>query len=222
MATATRPPEELNLSPFSHALSVLAGDVYLQLDAATQHRCQPVKVRPTSAPSLLEPLAGLNYSTWKPKGSFFFTLIKTARDTVVYSHDNDTAYVAAPCAKLAAACPPTTAVLAQWCLDRGLGGAVVPRLLVFDLLDGDPDPASRGAKLRALSPLLPLPLCTVQWAGQASALDKFAATLPHEVDYFLHLTDQALLPHRHMTIVLPAPPFSEADVVEAAAETPRE
>ena len=202
---------ELSLSPFSNALSVLAGETYVQLDESTHSRFHPLHVRPTSAPSLADPFFNLHCSTWKPKGSFFFTLIKTHGDTVVYCHDNDTAYVAAPCAKLASACPVGTALLAQWCLDKAPDGALTPRLLVFDLLDADPNPSVRGARLRVLGQFLPQPLCVVQWSGQAAALDKFASTLPHEVDYFLHLTHDPLHPHRHLTITLPPPCVETAE-----------
>jgi hypothetical protein len=218
---STPPPPPLELSPFSHALSVLAAGDYLQLEPEVHARCRPVAVRPTSAPSLADPFLCLHHSTWRPRGSYFFTLIKTPLDTIVFSHETDRAYVAAPCAKLGSGCPPHTALLGQWCLDRGAAGALIPRLLVFDLLDADPSPAGRGERLRALAPFLPQPLCTVQWAGHAAALDRFARTLPHEVECYLHLSADPLRPERHLSVALPPSLFSRADVA-ALGEAPDE
>ena len=217
---ASRPPP-LEMSPLSHALSVLAGGDYLQLDPHVHSLCRPLSVRPSSAPSLADPFLCLHHSTWRPKGSLFFTLIKTPADTVVYCHENGRTYVAAPCAKLASVCPPHAALLAQWCLDQGAAGALIPRMLVFDLLDPSPSPGERGERLRALAPFLPQPLCTVQWSGHAAALDRFARTLPHEVECYLHLSADPLRPERHLSVALPPSLFSRADVA-ALGEAPDE
>ena len=195
---------EWTVSPLSQALLSLAGDIHMQLDPCLQELCRPVHVRTTSAPSLANPLENLHHSTWRPKGSTFFTLIKTATDTVVYCHGNGTTYVAHPAAKLAQRCPVHTAMLGQWCLDKGPGDSLTPHLLIFDLIHDDPSPAKRGELLRALEPFIPRPLCVIQWSGHAAALERFAGTLPHEVDYFMHLGDSALRPERHLRIQIPA------------------
>jgi hypothetical protein len=202
---ATTPNQPDLLPPLSQALAVAASEPCVQLDPLLAPLCTPLQVRPTSVPSIADPFFALYHSTWRPKGSFFFTLIKTPRDTLLHCHENGTTYVAAPCLKLAGECPPYTAFLAQWCLDRGgPTDAPTPHLLVFDLLTRDPSsPAARGEWLRALARFLPQPLCVVQWSGHAAALDRFAGTLPHEVDYFLHLTENPLRPERHLQIVVP-------------------
>jgi hypothetical protein len=204
--TTPAPAPAWTVSPLSQALLMLAGDASLQLDPGLQTVCRPLRVRTASPPSLADPFEGLHHSTWRPRGSLFFTLIKTADDTLVYCHENDTAYVAAPPAKLAHRCPAHTALLAQWCLDKGpddAEGGGTPRLLIFDLIHADPSPARRGEMLRTLEGFIPRPLCVLQWAGHAAALDRFAGTLPHAVDYYLHLTEQPLQPERHLRVEIP-------------------
>ncbi len=202
MTTTTTNPD-WTVSPLSQALLALAGDTHMQMDPTLHSLCKPIHVRTTSPPSLANPLEGLHHSTWRPRGSIFFTLIKTAADTVVYCHENDTTYVAHPQAKLGQGCPAHTALLGQWCVDTNPDGSHTPHLLIFDLIHDDPFPTRRGELLRALDAFIPKPLCVVQWSGHAAALERFAGTLPHAVDYFMHLGAAPLRPERHLHIQIP-------------------
>ncbi len=175
------------------ALAVISGPVFVQLDATVLRACHPVKVR--TAPQTKNHIVPA-FFTWRPKKTHVFTLIKTIADTVVYCHDNDTAYYANPCAKLGTAVPAGVAMLAHWCIDDLRDDTKTPHLLVFDIMDqGAADPATRGERLRMLSGALPQPLCVVQWAGNIEALNKFIPTLPHEVECTVALTEDPLIVH---------------------------
>jgi len=184
-ASKTQEPAPLKQTPLSHALSVVAAEVYLRLDEDTFKACRPAELKPK--PKRI-PEGG--YSTWRPKGSFFFTLVKAGRDTVVYCHANNTAYHAAPAARLACDCPDQSAFLCQWCVDKDpKTGSHLPRLLVFDVLDSG-GAAARGERLRSLSRCLPQPLCVVQWAGDPKVLEEFIkGGLPHPVECIVGLSD---------------------------------
>ena len=182
----------------SQALSVLAGAEYLALNATVSRLCRDVRVAPL-------PRGGCPLSTWRPRGSFFFTLLKTAGGTVLYCHENARAYHAAPCAWLSAQCPADTGFLCQWCVDGRKGGPGEPHLLVFDLLLPEcPDVAERGRRLRGMAMYLPLPLCVLQWVGDGGALDAFVPSLPHEVECILGLGPDPWQLYRQLRIDVPA------------------
>jgi predicted CxxxxCH...CXXCH cytochrome family protein len=184
------------MSRISHALSLLTCEEYLALDEGVHRLCRPVTTQP-------KPKHVACYSTWKPSQSWFFTLIKAERCTVVYCHENGRAYQANPSARLAAACPLHTAFLCQWCVDQCKEGKV-PHLLVFDVATGRQGGApARGEELRALARHLPLPLCVVQWAGETEALESFVKCLPHAVECFLGLSEDPFCLYRHMQIKVP-------------------
>ncbi len=172
------------------ALAVVAGPVFVQLDAVVFKLCHAVRTKP-----IPQSLPGPVFCTWRPKGTHVFTLIKNAADTVIYCHDNDTAYFAAPCAKLAPGFPAGVAVLGHWCMDENKkDGTKEPHLLIFDILDqGAQSPACRGERLRLLSAAMPQPLCVLQWAGDLEALQQFVPTLPHEVECTVALTEDPLV-----------------------------
>jgi hypothetical protein len=184
------------MSRLSHALSLLTCGEYLALDEGVHRGCRTLTTHP-------KPKHVTCYSTWKPRNSWFFTLIKTERATVVYCHENAKVYQASPSTRLASACPVHAAFLCQWCVDECKEGKV-PHLLVFDVVQGEnADAGSRGEKLRALSKHLPLPLCVVQWAGEVKALDQFVRCLPHSVECFLGLSEDPFYLYRHMSVGIP-------------------
>ena len=184
------------MSKLSHALSLLTCSEFLALDDGVHRACRRVVTHP-------KPKGMTCYSTWRPQHSWFFTLIKTERGTVVFCHENGKAYHASPSARLGASCPVHTAFLCQWCVDSTPEGSV-PHLLVFDMAQpGCADAAKRGEELRALSKHLPLPLCVVQWVGEAGVLDQFVKSLPHAVECFLGLSDDPFCLYRHMHVTIP-------------------
>lgn len=177
----------------SRALASVAGDAYLQVDPHVAGLMRSVEVKPRQKGS------PENYATWMPEGSVFFTLIKVKSNTVAYCHATGQPYYAAPLARLGDECPDHTAFLCQFCLDEGK----VPRLLVFDLLEDCEDVRERGQHLRNLAKFLPQPLCTLQWAGEAEALEGFTSRLPHKVECVVGLNASPLLLSRYMRITLP-------------------
>lgn len=129
-----------------------------------------------------------DHTTWLVKGAQLFTLIKHARQTLVYCHANAQLYHASPEMALAESCPDNHAFLGQ-AVEDAEGGGVKPRLLVFDVSHpAEQDPRRRGETLRSLSHAFP-PACHVQWAGLLKSLKAFLAKtkLPHEVDAALAL-----------------------------------
>ena len=198
------------MSKLSHALSLLTCGEYLALDEGVHRACRPVTTQP-------KPKHVACYSTWKPSGSWFFTLIKAERCTVVYCHESGRTYQASPSARLAEACPLHAAFLCQWCVDQGKEGKV-PHLLVFDVVTTErADAARRGEELRGLARHLPLPLCVVQWAGEAGALDQFVKSLPHRVECFLGLSEDPFCLYRHMHIRIPVRDYG-ADAIRFLGE----
>ena len=207
-----RRPGGVNPSLLSYALSTVAADVYMQLDAWVFTTCVPVSVKPnrkrkrTSAGDTAADL----YATWKPKGSLFFTLAKACNgSTVVYCHANGVSYHAAPAARLAGDCPEKTCFLCQWCMDKPDGAAKtggVPRMLVFDVVEAQPCPnvAERGERLRRLARYLPQPMCVVQWVGQPAALTGFVKSLPHPVECIIGLSEEPHRIYRHLRVDIPA------------------
>lgn len=182
-------------SHLARALSVLTVRVYLQINPQALELCNQIQyVSPESAPVNARGSAELHSCvTWAPEEACVFTLMRVRGESLVYSHDTDTLYLASPMATLADSCPENVGFLAQFCEDNGN----VPRLLVFDLVGNYVAAAenakARGRMLRNLACKLPSPLCTVQWVGWANPLRQFVPTLPHRVQYFLELTLNPLL-----------------------------
>lgn len=194
------------MSKLSHALSLLTCGEYLALDEGVFRGCRAMTTQP-------KPKNVTCYSTWKPCHSWFFTLIKAERGTVVYCHENGKAYQASPSARLASTCPLHTGFLCQWCVDNCKEGKV-PHLLVFDVTQAEcGDAAKRGEELRALARHLPLPLCVVQWAGEVDALDQFIKCLPHGVECFLGLSEDPFCLYRHMRVSIPASAYGAEPIL---------
>lgn len=191
-AQSDQPPQQ-HPDAVSRALASVASAAFLQLspDLSRLLRAVQIRPRPKGSPE--------HYATWKPVDSVFFTLIKTRDNTIAFCHANSMPYYAAPQARLAQGCPEGAAFLCQWCLDKGK----IPRLLVFDLIEDCPDVKARGQHLRDLAKYLPLPLCTVQWAGEVDALEGFTASLPHKVECLVGLGEDPLRLQRYMRIALP-------------------
>ena len=123
-------------------------------------------------------------------------------ETLLYCHHSDTVYYTNPEIWLSAAIPDQTALLCQWCEDRGPEGAV-PRLLVLDLVGtNEPDVAVRGRRLRDLSVFLPPTTYVLQWAGELNALKQFVTSLPHPVDYLMRLGDDPCALEQHLVLSL--------------------
>lgn len=76
------------------------------------------------------------WCVWRPKGSVFFTLIKYDKTTtILFSHEDNMFYNCHSDVCLSAQCPVGTCLLAQYTLDsQPTSDALLPRLLVFDLL----------------------------------------------------------------------------------------
>jgi hypothetical protein len=201
----------LSDSLLSQALSVLAGAEYLALNAGVSRLCRSVSLSPpTKGPQTL--------ATWRPRGSLFFTLIKVDGGTVLYCHENERTYHAAPCAWLSEGCPAGTGFLCQWCLDQG-EERKEPRLLVFDLLRWEcADVAERGRLLRGMAACLPLPLCVVQWVGEPAALDGFLSSLPHDVECILSLGPDPCLLRRQLRVSVPTPQFGPDSFLRAGVQ----
>lgn len=186
-----RQPKEANCT--SMALASVAAEAFLQVDPGICNLMRGVEIKPRPKGS------AEHYATWKPANSVFFTLIKTRTNTVAFCHANGLPYYAAPPARLSEQCPEGTAFLCQWCLDHGN----IPRLLVFDMLEDCPDVKARGQHLRNMAKFLPQPLCTVQWAGEADALEGFTSSLPHPVECIVGMGEDPLKLQRYMRIMLP-------------------
>lgn len=193
----SKPKDEKPLAPnaeyISQALASVAGDAYLQIEPAIGRLMKGIEIRPRAKGS------PEHYATWKPANSVFFTIIKVKSNTVAFCHANGLPYYAAPQARLSEECREGTAFLCQWCLDNGK----TPRLLVFDLVEDCDDVKARGQHLRDLARFLPQPLCALQWAGEADALEGFTAKLPHAVECIVGLGEDPLKLQRYMRITLP-------------------
>jgi hypothetical protein len=172
------------------ALSILAGDVSLQVGQEILALCRPL------APSPIQPEA-TDTATWLCRDPLFFTLFKThhSPSTLLYSHSNGVLYHASPQAQLSLGCPACTGFLCQFTRDALPEGAV-PRLLVFDVVSQQAmAPPGRGDFLRALAQHLPQPLCTVQWVGPSRYLTReFVAQLPHAIGGLMRLGADPLGP----------------------------
>ena len=169
----------------SHALSILAGDPCLSVGQPLVKVCSPIQLTCTEAPD-----SDNDHATWLCAPRLFFTLIKHAQDTLLYSHSNQMLYFASAQAQLSPSTPDGTAFLCQYAIDK-VQDKLEPRLLAFDLTSTDPapdpsgrldsSPSARGARLRSLTPNLPKPLCCVQWVGQPHCLTpEFLSALPHQ------------------------------------------
>lgn len=217
--SAPAPPKRqrtsgLHPSALSYALSIVAADVYVQIDEQTFSACKPVVVQPCKK---RKKAAGCAFATWKPRGSLFFSLVKTSKDTVVFCHANGTAYHAAPPVRLAADCPANTSFLCQWCLDKEADKpGKVPHMLVFDVVEAQacPDVAERGERLRRLARYLPQPMCVIQWAGESAALAGFVKSLPHPVECIIGLSEDPLKIYRHMCVDIPVKDMGPAVLIE--------
>ena len=171
----------------AQALSVLTTRIYLQINPGALDLCKPATFIPQEkAPMLLRsPAQRGSFVTWSPLGAKMFTLIRVNAESLVYCHDNDTLYLASPQATLSRNSPNNVAFLAQYFEENN---GVQQRLLVFDMVAPDANPAQRGDTLRSLSSVFPHPLMAVQWVGFAEPLRVFTKTLPHQVSSFMELT----------------------------------
>jgi len=171
------------------ALSILAGDVSLQVGPEILALCSPLSLSPLPGPQPTDT------ATWQCRDAPFFTLFKThhSPSTLLYSHSNGVLYHASPQAQLSPACPPCTGFLCQFTRDALPEGAV-PRLLVFDVVTLQAMAApGRGDFLRALAQHLPQPLCTAQWVGPSRYLTReFVARLPHAIGGIMFLGEDPL------------------------------
>jgi hypothetical protein len=200
--------DQLESDLLSTALTVLTGDICLQIGADILSACQPVKLGNDSGETA-ESLAK-SPATWLCEDHVFFTLIKQPQSTLVFCHSNQVLYYASPAAQLSSACPSGTAFLCQFTIDsvacptatgppldplQPIALQREPRLLVFDLVScerGLP-PMARGERLRALDCHLHKPLCCVQWVGFGRYLTSaFVAQLPHRVRGIFRLGDDPL------------------------------
>jgi hypothetical protein len=121
-------------------------------------------------------------------------------ETLLYCHSSDMVYYTNPEIWLGDAVPNETALLCQWCEDKG-GEQSVPRLLVFDLVGTkELDVAARGAKLRHLSVAFPSSTYVLQWSGELGALKQFVNSLPHPVDYLIRIGDNPCLLEKHIDL----------------------
>ena len=90
---------------------------------------------------------------------------------------------------------PSDAVFFGHYTEDSVKGAMVPRVLVYDVgnMDESLAPASqRYAQLRGLATFLPAPVCVVQWAGHLRAAEKVLARrddYPHDIEDLLCLTE---------------------------------
>jgi hypothetical protein len=178
----------------SLALSVLACDPCLSVGQPLLKVCKPIHLTCTDAPD-----SDNDHATWLCAPRLFFTLIKHAQDTLLYSHSNQMLYFASAQAQLSPSTPDGTAFLCQFAMDRAQD-QLEPRLLAFDLVSTVPDPSgrqdsspsARGAHLRSLTQHLPKPLCCVQWVGQPQCLTQpFRSALPHSSSGTLFLQPSA-------------------------------
>ena len=179
------------------ALATLVGDPCLAIGPSLVSLCKPIilleESSASSSNSSSESVPPASLATWRCDGGSFFTLIRSAEQgTLVFCHSSQTLYFAAPAVQLAARCPDGTAFLCQFVLD-GPQPEAAPRLLAFDVFTGAPGtPAERGERLRALGVHLPLPLCLVQWVGEARCLTPgFLSGLPHATRGVLVLGSEA-------------------------------
>ncbi len=158
------------------ALALVAGSYCLHVDDFMAKVTQSVRV--SSGPLLPGDL-----TTWLVKGGHFFTLIKAGGKTLVYCHANELLYYASPHVELGPSCPDAHAFLVQTVEDREASGALVPRVLVTDMVHPCAGPPqARGEALRALSGAFSH-VCHLQWAGDRACLQRFVASgaIPHEV-----------------------------------------
>jgi hypothetical protein len=190
------------MNELSHALALLTGGELMTLDPALACAMRPVYLSPLPSRDAVGRM-----STWRPKDTLLFALVRTASGTAVYCHEEERVYRASCAASLSSECPAGVAFLCHWCVDSGAEERREPHLLVFDVLHtGCPDPAERGRQLRKLGRHLPLPLCVVQWVGEASHLEGFLPTLPHEVECTVSLGPDPCRLQRHLRVALPAAP----------------
>jgi len=157
------------------AIALACGPLCLQI-----HSCLPEAMTRTKV--VYERAEGAALSTWLVKGARFLTLIQSQAGTRVYDQEDDLLYYANPGTQLPPECPAGHAFLAQTVEDRQ-DGAVVPRLLILDLLlPAEEDPRRRAEILRGLAHVFP-PSCHVQWSGERAALEQFLSRgMPHEVE----------------------------------------
>ena len=176
------------------AIAFMTNAPVLLLDMRVAHKCLTMQVQE-------ELEAGHNpVGTWKPKGSFFFTLMKMPNGLYVYSHDTERLYIASNNMRIAHSCPDNVAFLGHFFLENG-----VPRFLVFDLVEYNFDSVeARYNRLRDLARFLPQPVCMLQWVGDLGSLrQEFLVTLPHQVDYlFSMVCSNPCIVHK---ITLPQP-----------------
>ena len=143
--------------------------------------------------------------TWRAKNAVWVTIVKSARkETCIYVHELQAAFIANECASLHSDCPVNTAVLGQMVVDCNESGNYEPRIMFFDVLSfGDDDvsgmpPSGRHSILRSdVAPFLEREEhFVVQWAGYREAAESFCdpsanteaqGKLPHRVDYVFEM-----------------------------------
>lgn len=163
------------------ALAFVCGPVCLEVQTVDTSLLRPPAVLPVDPAHPLDPDRDL--FTWLVKGGRFLMLMQTTRGTRVYDTEDDMLYHAAPHAQLAPECPPGHAFLCQTVQDAQADGALVPRLLVTDLVAPRIEcPVRRGEAVRGMAHLLPA-ICHIQWAGHRTALERFvqSGSVPHKV-----------------------------------------
>ena len=161
-----------------NALSFIVGEPLMRIDDFLTLVCKSVQTRGTD-------LGASHMGAWRPKDSVACSLIKNQGQTLVYVHEQDVLYQAAPMMRLNKDCPDETAFLGHYFLENER-----PRMLIFDLIEANKTAAARYEKLRHYSRFVPLPICVVQWVGDVGCLtENFFKDLPHELDHTFLLHD---------------------------------
>ena len=142
--------------------------------------------------------------TWRADKSVLITVIKTAaRETTVYVHDLDQAFIANEKGSLPHNCPTGTVLLGQMVVDFA-DGCYAARIMFFDVVSYGADdlramlPAARHSILRSdVAPLFQNSTdMSVQWVGFRSAAEDFCdqsvrRSLPHDVECVFLMPDDA-------------------------------
>lgn len=191
------------------ALTIVAGEVCLQVHSVIASATQAVRVVPGK-------IADGAHASWLAQEAKLFTLARHDGQTLVYSHDTETLYYARPELALTGECPDGHAFLVQVLEDRAADTADkkgwelpgIPRVLVMDLVaPAEACPRRRRERLWAMRGAFP-PLCSVQWAGERSALEAFLARgLPHDVQAVVAFTEP-LRVTKELRLQIPAPSFA--------------
>lgn len=137
--------------------------------------------------------------SWLAVDAVWVTLFKVGeKNTCMYVHETEAAYVVRELASLHADCPSGTAFIGQIVLDATQDGGVRPMVMVFDILSvgGNPPqsmaalpPVQRYAILREgkTAAWLSSPGLAIHWAGFRNAATAFCcdprqtARVPHKI-----------------------------------------